>query len=258
MKNWYNYRHFFQTFSLLFFNFPLLAPCLKHFPVPVLNCHACPLAAGACPIGTLQHFVIIKKIPFTTIGILGAIGLSTGRFSCGFLCPFGLIQEWLYKIKSLKLKPSYTNIFTKIKYLVLILLVLIIPYYTNDSWFSKLCPVGLLQAGIPLIIIDSSLRSLIGWLFYLKSVILILIVIGSVLIERFWCRLFCPLGAIFSLFNKYCFLKLKVNKTTCSHCGNCSQSCPMSIEIPKSPNSLECIKCFKCLSKCDSISLTNS
>ncbi len=257
MKSWYNFRGIIQPISTIFFNLPFLAPCLKQVPVPVLNCYACPLASGACPIGTLQHFAIIKKFPFYTIGILGIVGAISGRFSCGFLCPFGYLQDWLYKIKSIKIKFSYRHPFTRLKYLVLILLVFVIPYITNESWFSKLCPVGMLQAGIPLTIIDASLRALISRLFYIKIAIILTVLLGSVFVERFWCRILCPLGAIFSIFNPVSLLRLKVDCQVCTSCEECSQVCPIGIDVHNNPNSPECIRCFKCLSKCENISLVS-
>src|SRR5512137_871908 len=75
---------------------------LKQACFPGLNCHACPTAVSACPIGILQHFSAIGRIPFALVGFLGVIGMVFGRSVCGWLCPFGWIQDQTYKIKSKK------------------------------------------------------------------------------------------------------------------------------------------------------------
>ncbi|MBT9165111.1 MAG: putative electron transport protein YccM [candidate division WS2 bacterium] len=135
----------------------------------------------------------------------------------------------------------------------MLILVIIIPYITGEPWFSKLCPLGMIQAGIPLTIIDQSLRSLIGPLFYLKIIILVAVVAAGIVIERFWCRVICPLGAIFGLFNSTSLVKMKLNQQKCSDCGICVKICPAHIDIGREANSLECIRCLKCSSKCKNI-----
>ena len=73
---------------------------LKHFCVPGLNCYSCPGAVGACPIGAIQAVVGSRKgFPFLVVGWLALLGVLLGRFVCGWLCLFGLVQELLYKLK---------------------------------------------------------------------------------------------------------------------------------------------------------------
>jgi len=82
---------------------------LKPFCVPGLNCYSCPAATFACPLGSLQ-FIFASIQPSLAsarfhvgsfiIGFLGMIGMLAGRFPCGWLCPFGFLQELLYKIRS--------------------------------------------------------------------------------------------------------------------------------------------------------------
>ena len=78
----------------------------KAICVPGLNCYSCPGALGACPIGSLQAVIGSRNYQFSfyVIGILVAVGAFCGRFVCGFLCPFGLVQDLLHKIPVPKLK----------------------------------------------------------------------------------------------------------------------------------------------------------
>ena len=113
---------------------------LKGVCVPVLNCYACPLAWGSCPIGALQHFVIVRQFPFYVLGILGVIGVFVGRFPCGWLCPFGWLQEIVYKLKLPKF--SAPNWLRHMKYVVLIVVCGLIAWWTYEPWFCKICPAG--------------------------------------------------------------------------------------------------------------------
>lgn len=78
----------------------------KQICVPGLNCYSCPGAIGSCPIGSLQAVIGSKnfKFSFYIIGFLMIIGTTIGRFVCGWLCPFGLVQDFLYRIPSKKIK----------------------------------------------------------------------------------------------------------------------------------------------------------
>ena len=91
-----------------FFNGKIYKGPTKNICAPGINCYSCPGAVGACPLGALQNALGAsqKNVPFYVIGILLLYGLLFGRFICGFLCPFGLIQELLYKIKTPKLKKN--------------------------------------------------------------------------------------------------------------------------------------------------------
>ncbi|MCX7845422.1 MAG: 4Fe-4S binding protein [Dictyoglomaceae bacterium] len=237
-------RTIYQIITLIFVNSYYLAFLGKNIPLPVFNCYACPLASFACPIGTLQYFLIIKQFPFLLLGILILSGILLGRYFCGWFCPFGALQDWLYRIKTFKIDIS-DRFSIYIRWIIFISLVIIIPYLTLEPWFCKLCPAGTLEAGIPQILINPSLRNLIGILFTIKIIILLLFFISSIFISRLFCRFICPLGTILSIFNKLSFYHLEV-ESSCPQCGICRSKCPVNIEVYKDPNSLSCIRCLEC------------
>ena len=76
--------------------------------VPGLNCYSCPGAIASCPLGSFQTALVSSryKFPYYILGTLLLMGLFLGRFICGFLCPFGMIQEFLHKIPTPKLEKS--------------------------------------------------------------------------------------------------------------------------------------------------------
>ena len=131
-----------QVGSLVILN-PYFLPAFKNIPCVSLNCSSCPAGILACPIRSLQQFTFNYQQPLYTLGFLGLVGLITGRLSCGWFCPFGLIQDWLHRIKTPKIHLS--NRFGWTKYIILGVLVGLIPYITRRLWFCDLCPAGTLQ-----------------------------------------------------------------------------------------------------------------
>ena len=238
-----------------FFTGNIYQGTLKKACVPILNCWGCPLAWYSCPMGALQHFIGLRLIPYYVIGLFGAIGMVVGRMSCGWVCPFGFLQDLLYKMKSFKTRlPKF---FAFVKYAILIGVAVIVVYFTAEPWFCKICPDGLLIAGLPLVLADRTgdLRALIGWHYYMKVSMLVVVLLLSIPIKRFFCRTFCPIGAIYSIFNRFSLFKMKVDKQKCIECDSCQMVCPMDVPINDSPSHIDCIRCLDCVRKCPSKAL---
>ncbi len=234
---------------------------LKHFCVPGMNCYSCPGALGACPIGAVQAILDGRHrgFPFYVLGYLAMAGLLAGRFICGWLCLFGLIQELLYRIPTPKIRvPDRADrILRYLKYVVLAVLVIGIPLvYRTDfgmgvpAFCKYLCPVGTLEGGIPMAILQDSLRATLGALFRWKVFLLILCVLASVFIHRPFCKYICPLGALYSLFQKVSLVRMNVDTGVCIDCGACGEACPMNVVPCREPNSPECIRCGECTEVC--------
>ena len=234
---------------------------LKHFCVPGMNCYSCPGALGSCPIGAMQAIFDARRRGFAcyVIGYLAVIGLIAGRFICGWLCLFGLIQELLYRIPTPKLKvpEGPDRALRWLKYLVLLVMVFALPYFyrnqygVGDPFFCKyICPVGTLEGGIPLLMLESALRGVLGWLFRWKFFLMLLCVAASVFIYRPFCRYICPLGAFYGLFQKVSLVRMRVDEDACVSCGACAKACRMEVDPRKDPNSSECIRCRECISSC--------
>ena len=104
--------------------------------VPGLNCYSCPGAAGACPIGSFQAVVGSSKFRFSyyITGILILLGVLLGRFICGFLCPFGLIQDLLHKIPFPKKIRTFRGdkLLRKLKYVIFAVFVILLPLFLVD------------------------------------------------------------------------------------------------------------------------------
>lgn len=229
----------------------------KQFCNPGLNCYSCPAASFACPIGALQAVSgsMNFKFSFYVVGTLLAFGVLLGRAVCGYLCPFGLVQELLHKIPFPKLK--LWRGFLYIKYMMLLVFVLLLPITaTNYMGIGKpafcqfICPTGTLEGGIPLLAAHAELRQTIGPLFILKMTILIVTIIGCLLIYRFFCKVLCPLGVIYGMMNKISLYHLEVDRNKCINCGKCRNVCKMDVDPVKRPDSVECIRCGECALGC--------
>lgn len=236
---------------------------LKVICSPGLNCYSCPAATTYCPLGSLQQLLLGIRFSLETgnyylgtfvLGTMGLLGAAFGRFICGWACPFGLIQELLHKIPSIKLPVP--KILTWLKYGFLGLFVVIFPLVLVDEfglgapWFCKyVCPAGTLEAGIPMLILQPDLKSTIGWIYWNKIGILFLFVAWSIVSSRPFCRTTCPLGAFYGLFNRHRLIRLQFNAQNCTQCGACHRVCPMGIRFNETPHSPECISCMQCMTK---------
>ena len=232
---------------------------VKTICVPGLNCYSCPAATGACPIGAFQAVVGSSKFKFTyyITGFFILLGVLLGRFICGFLCPFGWFQDLLHKIPGKKFSTAKLKPLRYLKYVILVVFVILLPaFVTNslgmgDPFFCKyICPQGVLEGAIPLALANSGIRAALGHLFTFKFTILALFIILSILFYRPFCKWICPLGAIYSLFNKVSFLKIQVDHEKCVGCQKCSRVCKMDVNVVDTPNHPECIRCGECMKAC--------
>ena len=233
---------------------------LKQFCVPGLNCYSCPGALGSCPIGAMQalagspHYAVSLVV----FGFLMLVGGLMGRLVCGFLCPFGWVQDLLHRIpfpkkySTRKLRPL-----TWLKYGVLVVFVLLLPNLMvnalgmGDPAFCKyLCPQGILEGALPLAAVSENTRAALGALFQWKFGLLLAVAVLAVLVSRPFCKYLCPLGAIYALFNHISLYRMRFLPDQCVHCGRCAAVCRMDCDPTRDPNALECIRCGECAAVC--------
>lgn len=234
---------------------------LKNLCVPGLNCYSCPGALGACPIGAMQAVIGSWnfKFAFYVAGFLIFIGALMGRIVCGWLCPFGLIQDLLHKIPFPKKIQTFRGdkLLRKLKYLILVVFVILLPMFLVDilgqgaPYFCKLiCPAGTLEGGLPLVLLNKSMRGALGWLYAWKNFLLIVTILLSMAIYRPFCKYICPLGAIYSVFNPISIFRYRLDKEKCVHCGACAKACQMQVDPVENTNHPECIRCGACKKSC--------
>ena len=91
-----------------------------------------------------------------------------------------------------------------------------------------------------------------AFLLTVGGALMLIILIGSVFIERFFCKYLCPLGALYSLASRFRIFRIKKPSAQCGNCRLCSSRCSMAIPMNKydSIKSGECINCLRCTTVC--------
>ena len=213
----------------------------------------------SCPIGAMQFFFagVKHSISLFVTGFLLSVGVVLGRLICGYVCPMGLLQDLMYKIKMLKHLVQFRYL-RYLKYIILIVFVVLLPLLMvhelsglGTPWFCKyICPSGIIFGAIPLLTVNGFLRDIAGLLLIAKLAVAAVILIASIVIYRPFCRVLCPLGAIYALFNKIAFIKMDCDKEKCTSCGACEKACHIMLNPAKQPNSPECVRCGDCKAAC--------
>lgn len=259
-------RRLIQLYSALLFNSYLkgyisgsiFKGATKNFCTPGLNCYSCPGAVTSCPLGALQNSFSSsnKTAPYYMLGIIMLYGIIFGRWICGWLCPFGLLQDLLHKIKTPKLKKGpVTRVLSFFKYVLIVVFVAVIPllYMVRDfplpAFCKYICPAGTVGGALGLLINpeNEGMFAMLGPLFTWKFALAVSIIVGAIFIYRIFCRFICPLGALYGFFNKFSLFGIQLERDKCVNCGKCISVCEMDIHHV---GDHECISCGKCVGVC--------
>ena len=229
-----------------------LGSWLHAIPGCVFHCYSCPLSSFACPIGVMANysalFPAVMEVPYLLLGVLLVVGALGGSLVCGWACPFGFLQDLLSKLTSKKiLLPGWLGYF---RYVVLVGLVILLPAILgmknipfDDQTISicRLCPAGALEAGVPY-----SIQSMLagkGWYMSgFKTGVLVTFLVSAVFVHRPWCRLFCPLGGLLSLFNRFSLFHLRFKASECTECNLCRSRCPVGVKLDQKANAIDCVR----------------
>lgn len=223
---------------------------------PVLSCHSCPLAWFACPIGVFVHYSGYHVIPYLALGTVVVIGVLFARLLCGWVCPFGFLQDLLYKIPTWKfLMPAWTRF---IKYGVLIFGVFLIPFFLGEQTafsFCRICPAAALQSTIPNLINTGA--SVFQTLIMVKLGFLVFFMVLTTFSYRAFCKVVCPIGAFLAPLNTVSLWKMKPPTHDCISCGWCDKACPPAgnpssrVATGESTSrNMDCVLCYECKKVC--------
>ncbi len=209
-----------------------------------------------CPFGGVESLYqiitageFIKEIHMSsfimTILIFG-LALFFGPVFCSFICPIGTIQEFISKIGKKIFKKKHNTFIPRkvhnvLKYFrYILLLVLLYKTYTNAVLvFTNIDPFyALFNIGT-------------GEVSRMSLIVLSIVLIGSLFVERPWCKYMCPLGALLGITNKFKIFKIRRNEKTCISCKLCTKNCPMNIDVANKTKitDLQCISCLECTSE---------
>ena len=229
---------------------------LKWLCPPVMNCHSCPLAVFACPIGVLVHYSGWRLFPLFAAGLLVLFGGLLGRLLCGWVCPFGFVQELLHRIRSPKF--SLPRWMTAMKYVVLVLTVFLFPFLWGEATqasFCRWCPTTALQVTVPSLV--SGAVSNFTTPMAIKLALMAAVLVACVFFSRFFCRVLCPVGALMAPFNHIAFWKVGPLRERCTACRRCDDACPTEVRPSErldrgrpANRALDCVTCHDCTTAC--------
>lgn len=207
-------------------------------------------AVLAISVGSADFATLLPSIFPSILLIIATI--IFGRFFCGFMCAFGTLGDAVHYIGKKIFKLNYRMpeaADKKLKWIKYFLLAfLVFTWITGISVFSGWSPWdafgSLLTLPPDFAYAFTSLT--------IGTTLLLLIVIGSLFVERFFCRYLCPMGAVFSIASLLKIARIKKTRTNCGKCKVCTNNCKMGIPLYQSNvvNSGECIACMKCVSAC--------
>ncbi len=261
-------RIFFQAFFLVIF--------LIGFFLPAISDNLVEVFFWFDPLLLLMNFIAVKKIfyilLFSLIPLL--LTLIFGRFFCGWVCPFGTINQfftWLFR-KSNRKRPGPGKAALNLKYLILI--GLIVSGILGVHIWGWLDPFSLLTRSL------STLTSSVDYLAQKTSIVqkgesvisdyqhvsvfpyliagLFFLFIGlNYYSKRFFCNVLCPLGAIYGLVARFGLRTLSTNDS-CKTCVLCSKNCNYNSELDKDFSASECLVCYNCSTVCPKTAVETS
>jgi len=214
---------------------------------PVFHCYACPLATFACPIGIMAQFSAIHVFPFLAIGTVLTVGALFGALICGWVCPFGLLQDLGAKVPIKKFTlPAWSGYF---RYVVLVGAVFAIPWLFGEGhplFVCRICPAGAIEKAVPDVITQAVTGKVIVWPNAVKITLVVAMVVAMFITIRPWCRVLCPLGAIFGLLNRFSVVSMRLENHKCTECKRCRTLCVYGGAPDKDPNADNCLRCLEC------------
>lgn len=221
--------------------------------IPVLSAaslHAlCPFGGVVSLYQVITAGTFVKKIhesSFILMGIGIVLAIAAGPLFCGWVCPFGTVQEFLGRLgrrffgkRYNRLLPARVDgVLRYLRYLVLVLVV-IVTARSGQLLFQNIDPYFAL------------FNFWSGEVALSAFVVLAVVLLLSLVVERPFCKYACPYGAFLGLFNKIRIFRIRRNTTTCINCSGCDRSCPMNISVSRTEvvRDHQCISCLKCTSE---------
>jgi len=269
-------RKLVQFFCFLIFNAVVFGWAPTPILLPILNGLGTPQKIVGDAFATLQLILYdAKNFPWLPVASFLLVAAVLGRATCGWICPFGFIQDLLGYIKrkhsEISLRTHKSMVKVKYGFLAIILFISIVSALAQAvgigtglraafgifarAPFEALSPANTLFSTLPNIasnarytipvwletgdLLGRILDGLVAMpvLFWVQFSIMVIVIVLGIYYPRSWCRYFCPHGAVLAFLNKFSFLGLKREPVKCTkaECRECVEVCPMKVPILELP-----------------------
>ena len=235
---------------------------VRHFETG-LNTRALSRPAGVegwLPIAgmmNLKYWLVTRHVPavhpaamFLLITFL-AIAFLFRKAFCGWLCPVGMISEYLWQIGRKVFRcnfhlPRWADIPLRgLKYLLLGFFVWAVSSMSASAIAAFMrSPYG--------VIADVKMLNFFRFIGETGLIVLGVLVVASIFVQNFWCRYLCPYGALLGLTSFLSPLRIRRDASACIDCAKCAKACPAALPVDKlvSIKSAECTGCLECVAVC--------
>ena len=226
---------------------------------PFLNCQACEMASGACPVGQVQNSLLHRRLPLLAVGTVLVGAALLGRWICGWLCPFGLLSDIADRVSLKRWQPRrgwYAGGLVVLGLLVAATLAFVATGVVRQAPFcSTICASGKILGLLPYYVTTGAgeASQAVPAIVYHAAILVVLLLAAVLISGRVWCRYLCPLGAALGTCNRFSALRIEHRADNCNDCGRCVEACPMDIDLAK-PDYLTqsaCIRCGRCVDACN-------
>ncbi|MBE0636863.1 4Fe-4S binding protein [Candidatus Bipolaricaulota bacterium] len=188
-----------------------------------------------CPISAVQNVILKASTGYLLLFLVPTVSaLLVGRLFCGYVCPFGALQELLHVKRWRRSIPEHwMRMLRWLTFLLLSTLILRILSTGVLTWngltpFKAFFTLG----GTPLTLGISGL-----------------FVLASIVLFRPFCRLFCPLGAWLSLVTRLSPFRIR-EASSCVSCGQCDKACASDAITKGVVRTADCLLCGECIRVC--------
>ncbi len=259
-----NKKELVRNISLAFFLMLVTIVAIRHF-IYEGGLEGTASIDAICPFGGLESLYtylmtgnMVARVMISSFIVLGALIATAVLFRkafCGYICPFGTIQEYIGKlrkklgVKEIKVPQKIDGYLRYLKYAVLAWVIIGSAYFGTlvfrnyDPFitffhFGKGLFWGVEEADLTVPII--------------AFLVTITVLLASFFIERFWCKYLCPLGGSLTFLTRFSVFNIQRNKDTCTDCKVCDKVCPTNVVVSTADKvtDAECISCMKCVNAC--------
>jgi len=226
-------------------------------------------------LAKIQFLPAVMALNLVVIVALIVLTLVFGRIYCSVICPLGVFQDLLARLRRKKNKYSYSKEVKWLRYPVLVLFV-IVALAGVGSIFQLLAPYssyGRIATMIfqPIWMFANNLLASVAehvdsYAFYSVEVwmrslpVLIIAIVTFVVLAilswlggRTYCNTICPVGTVLSFFARFSWMKIRFDEDKCRNCSLCSKNCKASC-IDFKTHTVDysrCVVCGNCISKCN-------